>query len=108
MLTDDLHRQIYESDAEEPITVVLQVLTNGTAEEAGASLTERIELAKRPLLDALEKMHRVRVNPLTGMPQAIAKAPAGSWRDLLENTAWLAFSPDYRLMTNVAIDTGNR
>ena len=103
MLAGALQREIYETKADDTVTAVLNVIVQGAAEESRAALNERITSAKRPLLEAVATMDGVRLNSLVGMPQAIAMAPASSWRDLLKRNPWLASSPDYWLEANVAL-----
>jgi hypothetical protein len=63
-------------------------------------LLSQIARMKQPLLNRLESVEGVRVNPLPGMPQAVVEASAATWRNLLRNDTILRDGEDVEVVAN--------
>jgi hypothetical protein len=99
MLTPEFTAQLDRASPRQRVTAILSWRKAQSLRDSGALLTE-LGRMKQPLLDRLESIAGVRVNPLPGMPVAIVEASAATWRNLLRGDATLRDADDVELVAN--------
>lgn len=103
MLASEFVDELARAAPETPVTGVLSWHLDVLQGQAGDELMSRLAELKQPVLGRLGMIPGMCINPLPGMPHAIAMAPAQRWREFLRDLSWLADSPDIDIAANRAV-----
>lgn len=100
MLTPEFAELLDQAAPQQRVTGILSWRNAIFFTSGGEELWSQIQRLKQPLLDRLDSVAGVRVNPLPGLPQAMVEASAATWQDLLRDNAILREGEEVELVVN--------
>ena len=100
MLTPEFSSQLESAAPQHRVSAILSWRKLHSLPPQASGLLSQIARMKKPLLNRLESMDGVRVNPLPGMPMAIIEASAATWRNLLKDNSRLRDGDDVEVVAN--------
>ena len=100
MLSSGFAAELDSSEPEQEVTGVINWRFSSPATPDRQAFLLSISEVKKPLLDSIAHIPNVRINPLTGLSQAIASAPARYWREFLLQNQWLREADEVEIVDN--------